>query len=140
MVVRYLLGKKRTKLGAWSLVYEDPGHVPLEAPRGVRLGRAHKLYRARFGIESSFRISGQAWPRNCARKVPWRMRSLGVALMQENGWAVLRLPYLLGQEFTGEGSCVGVGLFGELDRLQGCLGHCRHPDRRVPPRVRHSAS
>lgn len=93
VVVRYQMGKKWNKHGAQYLVYGVLGHVPLEAPHDVPLRRTHELYRARFGIESSFRIAGQARPRTCTRSVPWRLLYLGVALMLENEWSILRLLY-----------------------------------------------
>ncbi|EQD55539.1 hypothetical protein B1B_09176 [mine drainage metagenome] len=81
------------------------------------LRKTHELYRRRFGIESSYRIAHQALPRTCARSVPWRLLYLGVALMLENEWVILRLQY------TSEGrqGPTGMALREELLRFEDLL-------------------
>ena len=69
------------------------GHLALNARHAVPLRKTHELYRRRFGIESSYRIAHLALPRTCARSVAWRLLYLGVALMLENEWTILRLLY-----------------------------------------------
>jgi len=93
VVVRYQMGKRWNKHGAQYLIYGVLGHLPFEAPHDVPLRRTHDLYRRRFGIESSYRLVGQARARTCSRSVPWRLLYLGVALMLENEWSILRLLY-----------------------------------------------
>ena len=93
VVVRYQKGKKFGKHGCQYLIYAVIGHVALDARHEVPLRRTHELYRRRFGIESSYRIAHLALPRTCARSVAWRLLYLGVALMLENEWTILRLLY-----------------------------------------------
>ena len=93
VVVRYQKGRKFGKHGCQYLIYAVLGHLPLDARHAVPLRKTHELYRRRFGIESSFRIAHLALPRTCTRSVAWRLLYLGVALMLENEWAILRLLY-----------------------------------------------
>ncbi len=93
VVVRYQKGKKFGKHGCQYLIYAVLGHLPLDARQAVPLRKTHDLYRRRFGIESSYRIAHLGLPRTCARSVAWRLLYLGVALMLENEWTILRLLY-----------------------------------------------
>ena len=93
VLLRYQQGKKFGKHGCQYLIYAVLGHLPLDARHAVPLRRSHGLYRKRFGIESSFGIAHLALPGTCARSVAWRLFYLGVALMLENEWTILRLLY-----------------------------------------------
>ena len=93
VVVRYQAGKQFGKHGCQYLIYAVLGHWALNARHAVPLRKTHELYRRRFGIESSYRIAHLALPRTCARSVAWRLLYLGVALMLENEWTILRLLY-----------------------------------------------
>ncbi len=117
VVVRYQMGRKWKKHGAQYLVYGVLGDVSLRTPHEVPLKRTHDLYRRRFGIESSYRTAHQALPRTCAKSIPWRLLYLGVAMMLENEWCILRLLY------TSEGrqGPVGMVLREELFRFEDML-------------------
>ncbi len=93
VVVRYQKGEKFGKHGCQYLIYAVLGGLSLEARHEVPLPKTHELYRRRFGIESSYRVAEQGLPRTCARSVPWRLLYLGLALMLENEWVILRLQY-----------------------------------------------
>ncbi len=126
VVVRYQMGKKWKKHGAQYLIYGVLGHLPLDTPHEVPLRRTHELYRARFGIESSFRLVGQARPRTCSRSVPWRLLYLGVSLMLENEWAILRLLYTSEGRQGPSGMVLRDELFRFADLLEFLfLGVCR---------------
>jgi putative transposase len=117
VVVRYQMGRRWKKHGCQYLVYAVLGHLALGARHEVPLRRTHECYRRRFGIESSYRIAHLALPRTCARSVAWRLFYLGVALMLENEWVVVRLLY------TSEGrqGPTGMVLREELLRFEDLL-------------------
>ncbi len=117
VVVCYQNGKNWDRRGCQYLIYAVLWHVPLGAPHAVPLERIQHPYRRRFGIESSFRIAHEALPRTCARSVPWRLLYLGVSLMLQNVWYILRLQY------TSEGrqGPVGMVLREEVFRFQDML-------------------
>jgi putative transposase len=117
VVVRYQMGRTWRKHGCQYLVYAVLGHVALDARHAVPLRRTHELYRRRFGIESSYRIAHLGLPRTCARSVAWRLLYLGVALMLENEWCIVRLLY------TSEGrqGPTGMELREELLRFEDLL-------------------
>ena len=116
VVVRYQKGRKWKKHGCQYLVYAVLGHLAL-ARHAVPLRKTHEFYRRRFGIESSYRIAHLALPRTCARSVAWRLLYLGVALMLENEWCIVRLLY------TSEGrqGPAGFTLREELLRFEDLL-------------------
>jgi putative transposase len=117
VVVRYQKGRQWKKHGCQYLVYAVLGHLALDARHRVPLHQTHELYRRRFGIESSYRIAHLALPRTCARSVAWRLLYLGVALMLENEWCIVRLLY------TSEGrqGPTGMVLREELLRFEDLL-------------------
>jgi putative transposase len=93
VVVRYQMGKKWNRRGAQYLIYEVIGHVAEDALRAVPLRRTHALYRKRFGIETSYRLLGQARPITTSRSPAVRLLYVGVALLLQNEWVVLKLQY-----------------------------------------------
>lgn len=117
VVVRYQKGRKWNRRGAQYLIYGVLGHFPHDAPHEVPLKRTHDLYRSRFGIESTYRTAGQARARTCSRSIPWRLLYLGVAIMLQNEWVILRLLYTSeGRQGPG-----GMVLREELFRFQDLL-------------------
>ncbi len=117
VVVRYQMGERFGKHGCQYLIYAVLGGLSLDARHEVPLRKTHELYRRRFGIESSYRIAHQALPRTCARSIPWRLLYLGVALMLENEWVILRLQYTSeGRQGPG-----GMDLREELLRFEDLL-------------------
>jgi hypothetical protein len=142
VVVRYQKGQRFGKHGCQYLVYAVLGHLSLDARHAVPLRKTHELYRRRFGIESSYRMAHLALPRTCARSVAWRLLYLGVALMLENEWCIVRLLYTSeGRQGPG-----GLTLREELLRFEDLLellffGVCRvlgtvrqSGNRKPPPR------
>ena len=115
--MRYQKGRQWKKHGCQYLVYAVLAHLALDAWHAVPLRKTHELYRRRFGIESSYRIAHLALPRTCARSVAWRLLYLGVALMLENEWCIVRLLY------TSEGrqGPMGMVLREELLRFEDLL-------------------
>jgi hypothetical protein len=79
--------------GAQYLIYEVIGHVAEDAPRAVPLHQTHALYRRRFGIETSYRLLGQARPITTSRSPAVRLLYVGVALLLQNEWVILKLRY-----------------------------------------------
>jgi putative transposase len=117
VVVRYQMGRTWRKHGCQYVAYAVLGHVALDARHAVPLRQTHELYRRRFGIERSYRIAHLGLPRTCARSVAWRLLYLGVALMLENEWCIVRLLY------TSEGrqGPAGMGLREESLRFEDLL-------------------
>ena len=93
VVVRYQKGKKWNRRGAQYLVYEVIGHVAGDALRAVPLRQTHTLYRTRFGIETSYRLLGEARPITTSRSPAVRLLYVGVALLLQNEWVILKLQY-----------------------------------------------
>jgi hypothetical protein len=50
-------------------------------------------YRGQFGIESSYRLLGQALARTSSRSPSLRLLHVAVGMMPQNGWVVLKLIY-----------------------------------------------
>lgn len=117
VVVRYQAGKKFGKHGCQYLIYAVLGPVALAVRHAVPLRKTHELYRRRFGIESSYRITHLALPRTCARSGEWRLLYLEVALMLENEWCALRLLYTS----QGRQGPTGMDLREELLRFEDLL-------------------
>jgi putative transposase len=93
VVVRYQKGKKWNRRGAQYLVYEVLGHVAEDALRAVPLRQTHTLYRTRFGIETSYRLLGEARPITTSRSPAVRLLYVGVSLLLQNEWVILKLQY-----------------------------------------------
>lgn len=93
MVVRYQKGKVWGRHGARYLIYEVLGHVAGDALRDVPLPSTHALYRKRFGIETSYRLLGQARAITTSRSPAIRLLYVGVSLLVQNEWVILKLQY-----------------------------------------------
>ncbi|MGI0129514.1 MAG: hypothetical protein ACREEC_05095 [Thermoplasmata archaeon] len=93
VVVRYQKGQKWGRHGAQYLVYEVVGHVADDALRAVPLHSTHALYRKRFGIETSYRLLGQARAITTSRSPAVRLLYVAVSLMIQNEWVILKLQY-----------------------------------------------
>ena len=93
VVVRYQMGRKWGRHGAQYLVYEVIGHVAGDALREVPLHSTHALYRKRFGIETSYRLLGQARAITTSRSPAVRLLYVGVSLLLQNEWVILKLQY-----------------------------------------------
>ncbi len=91
VVVRYQAGKKWNRHGAQYLIYEVIGHVADGAIRDVPLHSTHTLYRRRFGIETSYRLLGQARAITSSRSPAIRLLYVGVALLLQDEWVLLKL-------------------------------------------------
>lgn len=85
VVVRYQKGKKWNRRGCQYWIYAVVGEMPLEA--------VAERYRGRFGIESSYRVMGQALARTSSRSPSLRLLQVAVAMMLQNEWVVLKLLY-----------------------------------------------
>lgn len=85
VVVRYQKGKKWNRRGCQYWIYAVVGEMPLE--------EVARRYRGRFGIESSYRVMGQALARTSSRSPSLRLLQVGVAMMLQNEWVVLKLLY-----------------------------------------------
>jgi putative transposase len=85
VVVRYQKGKKWNRRGCQYWIYAVVGEMPLE--------EVAKRYRGRFGIESSYRVMGQALARTSSRSPSLRLLQVGVAMMLQNEWVILKLLY-----------------------------------------------
>ena len=90
VVVRYQAGKKWGKHGAQYLVYQVVGHVADGAIRDVPLHSTHSLYRRRFGIETSYRLLGEARAITTSRSPAVRLLYVGVALLLQDEWVILK--------------------------------------------------
>jgi putative transposase len=112
VVVRYQMGKKWNKCGAQYLIYEVIGHVAEDALRAVPLHQTHTLYRKRFGIETSYRLLGQARPITTSRSPAVRLLYVGVALLLQNEWMILKLQY------ASEGRQGPIGFVVHEERLR----------------------
>lgn len=97
VVVRYQMGKKWNQHGAQYLIYEVIGHVADDAIRDVPLRSTHALSRRRFGIETSYRLLGQARAITTSRSPALRLLYVGVSLLLQNEGGILKL------QFTSEG-------------------------------------
>lgn len=94
VVVRYQAGKKWNRHGAQYLIYEVIGHVAGDALRAVPLRQTHALYRRRFGIETSYRLLGEARAITSSRSPAIRLLYVGVALLLQDEWVVLKLQWV----------------------------------------------
>ena len=85
VVVRYQMGRKWGKHGCQYLIYAVLGEM------GLR--EVADRYRGRFGIESSYRVLGQALARTSSRSPALRLLQVGVGMLLQNEWVLLRLMY-----------------------------------------------
>lgn len=137
VVVRYQMGKKWGKHGCQYLIYAVLGEMDLD--------EVADRYRGRFGIESSYRILGQALARTSSRSPALRLLHVGVAMLLQNEWVILRLQYAS----EGRQGPVGFRIREEMLRFEDLLqmlfravgyrlgnltGITNH--RRLPPRLR----
>ncbi len=109
VVVRYQMGRKWGKHGCQYLIYAVVGEVGLD--------EVADRYRGRFGIESSYRIMGQALARTSSRSPALRLLQVGVGMMLQNEWVVLKLQYAS----EGRQGPVGFRIREELLRFQDLL-------------------
>jgi hypothetical protein len=84
-VVRYQAGKKWGKHGCQYLIYAVLGQFSLK--------EVADRYRGRFGIESSYRTLGQALARTSSRSPALRLLQVGVGMLLQNEWVLLKLLY-----------------------------------------------
>ena len=85
VVVRYQMGKKWHKHGCQYFIYAVFGDLPLKT--------VADRYRGRFGIESSYRILGQATAWTTSRSPALRLLHVAVGMMLQNEWVILKLHY-----------------------------------------------
>ena len=112
VVVRYQAGKKWGKHGCQYLIYAALGEFSLK--------EIAARYRGRFGIESSYRILGQALARTSSRSPALRLLHVGVGMLLQNEWVLLKLLYASeGRQGPG-----GLTLREELLRFEQLLELC----------------
>ncbi len=109
VVVRYQMGKKWGKHGCQYLIYAVLGEMPLK--------EVADRYRGRFGIESSYRILGQALARTSSRSPALRLLQVGVGMLLQNEWVILQLIYAS----EGRQGPVGFRIREELLRFEDLL-------------------
>jgi putative transposase len=80
---------RRGQRGREHLVYAFWGWPPPASPRAVS-----ELYRARFGIETSYRQMNQCRARTCTRHPAVRLLLVAVALVLRNVWVLLHWEVL----------------------------------------------
>lgn len=111
VVVRYQRGRKWGKHGCQYLIFAVLGDVPL--------AETDTIYRRRFGIETSYRMIGQALARTSSRRPALRLLHMGVAALLHNEWVILKLLW------TSEGrqGPNGFVVVEELLRFEDLLNH-----------------
>ena len=109
IVVRYQMGRKWGKHGCQYLIYAVVGEMGLD--------EVADRYRGRFGIESSYRIMGQALARTSSRSPALRLLQVGVGMLLQNEWVILKLQYAS----EGRQGPVGFRIREELLRFQDLL-------------------
>ena len=109
VVVRYQMGKKWNRHGCQYLIYAVLGEMGLK--------EVADRYRGRFGIESSYRILGQALARTSSRSPSLRLLQVGVGMLLQNEWVILRLLYAS----EGRQGPVGFRIREELLRFEDLL-------------------
>ena len=109
VVVRYQMGRKWDRHGCQYLIYAVLGDMSLK--------EVADRYRGRFGIESSYRILGQAMARTSSRSPALRLLQVGVGMLLQNEWVILKLLYASeGRQGTG-----GFRIREELLRVEDLL-------------------
>ena len=111
VVVRYQRGRKWGKHGCQYLIFAVLGEIPLP--------ETDPIYRRRFGIETSYRIVGQALARTSSRRPALRLLHVGVAAMLQNEWVVLKLLWAS----EGRQGRKGFVIVEELLRFEDLLNH-----------------
>ncbi len=109
VVVRYQMGRKWDRHGCQYLIYAVVGGMPLK--------EVADRYRGRFGIESSYRILGQALGRTSSRSPALRLLQVGVGMLLQNEWVILKLEYAS----EGRQGPVGFRIREELLRFEDLL-------------------
>lgn len=109
VVVRYQMGRKWDRHGCQYLIYAVLGEMPLK--------EVADRYRGRFGIESSYRILGQALARTSSRSPALRLLQVGVGMLLQNEWVILKLLYAS----EGRQGPVGFRIREELLRFEDLL-------------------
>ena len=109
VVVRYQAGRKWGKHGCQYLIYAAIGEFSLE--------EIADRYRGRFGIESSYRLLGQALARTSSRSPALRLLHVGVGMLLQNEWVILKLLYAS----EGRQGPVGFRVREELLRFEDLL-------------------
>ncbi len=109
VVVRYQMGKKWGKHGCQYLIYAVLGEMPLT--------EVADRYRWRFGIESSYRLLGQALARTSSRAPALRLLHVGVGMPVVNEWTILKLEYAS----EGRQGPIGFRIREELLRFEDLL-------------------
>lgn len=85
VVVRYQTGRKWRKHGCQYFINAVFGNLPLKA--------VADRYRGCFGIESSYRILGQAMAWTTSRSPALRLPPVAVGMMLQNEQVILQLHY-----------------------------------------------
>ena len=85
VVVRYQMGRKWKKHGCQYFIYAVFGDLPLKT--------VADRYRGRFGIESSYRVLGQAMAWTTSRSPALRLLHVAIGMMLQNEWVILKLHY-----------------------------------------------
>jgi IS4 transposase len=88
------------------------GQVADDTLRAVPLRQTHTLYRTRFGIETSYRLLGEARAITTSRSPAVRLLYVGVALLLQNEWVILKL------EYASEGRQGPIGFVVHEERLR----------------------
>jgi putative transposase len=111
VVVRYQRGRKWGKHGCQYLIFAVLGEVPL--------AETDTIYRRRFGIETSYRMIGQALARTTSRRPALRLLHMGVAALLHNEWVILKLLWAS----EGRQGPKGFVVVEELLRFEDLLNH-----------------
>jgi putative transposase len=109
VVVRYQMGRKWGRHGCQYLIYAVVGAIGLD--------EVADRYRGRFGIESSYRIMGQALARTSSRSPALRLLQVGVGMLLQNEWVILKLLYAS----EGRQGPIGFRVRDELLRFEDLL-------------------
>lgn len=109
VVVRCQAGKKWGKHGCQCLIYGALGEFSLK--------EIADRYRGRFGIESSYRLLGQALARTSSRSPALRLLQVGVGMLLQNEWVILQLLYAS----EGRQGPIGFRIREELLRFEDLL-------------------
>ena len=85
VVVRYQMGRKWKRHGCQYFIYAVFGDLPLKT--------VAERYRGRFGIESSYRVLGQAMAWTTSPSPALRLLHVAIGMMLQNEWVILKLHY-----------------------------------------------
>jgi putative transposase len=145
VVVRYQKGEKWNRRGIQYLVYQVIGHVAEGNLSLVPLRQTHSLFRRRFGIETSYRLVGQARPITTSRSPAVRLLYVGVAVLLQNEWVILKLRwtsegrqgpagFVIHEEMLRFSTLLELLLYATIRRLGG-IPEIHRPGR-FPPHLR----